>query len=92
MPLRDPGLGAVDDVVVAVAPRGHADPLQVGAGVGLGQRQAAANLAGGELRQPVRLLLRSVPNFSIASASIRCELKMPVIAIQTDEMRMTILA
>ena len=54
----DPGLGAVDDVVVAVAPRRHADRLQVGAGVGLGQRQAAADLAAGELGQPLRLLRR----------------------------------
>ena len=34
----------------------------------------------------------SVPNFSIASASIRCELKMPVMAIQSRAMRITILA
>ena len=39
-----------------------------------------------------RCFCASVPNFSIASASIRCELKMPVIAIQTAEMRMTISA
>jgi hypothetical protein len=30
-----------------------------------------------------------VPNFSTASASIRCELKMPVIDIHTDEIRIT---
>ena len=34
----------------------------------------------------------SVPNFSTASASIRCELKMPVIAIHTAEIFMTIWA
>ena len=33
-----------------------------------------------------------VPNFSMASASIRCELKMPVIAIHTAEIRITIWA
>src|SRR5262249_22341390 len=33
--VRDPGLGAVDHVMVAVAPRRHADRLQIGAGVGL---------------------------------------------------------
>ena len=54
----DPRLGAVDDVMIAVAPRGHADALQVGAGVRLGQGETAANLAGGKLRQPARLLLR----------------------------------
>ena len=54
----DPGLGAVDDVVVAIAPRRGADALQVRAGVGLRQRQAAAHLAAGELRQPCILLLR----------------------------------
>ena len=90
--VRDPGLRAVDDVVIAVAPRGHADALQVGAGIRLGQREAAANFARGELRQPGVFFCAAVPNFSIASASIRCELKMPVIDIQTDEMRMTILA
>ena len=35
----DPGLHAVDDVVVAVAPRRGADRLQVGAGIRLGQRR-----------------------------------------------------
>jgi len=34
----------------------------------------------------------SLPNFSTASASIRCELKMPVIAIQTAEIFITIWA
>ena len=52
----DPGLGAVDDVVVALTPRGHADRLQVGAGIGLGQRQPAADLTRGELGQPLALL------------------------------------
>src|SRR5262249_26117239 len=41
----DPGLGAVDDVSIALAPRGHADALQVGAGVGLGEREPAADFA-----------------------------------------------
>ena len=44
--------------MLAIAPRGHADRLQVGAGVGLGQRKSAADLAAGELRQPLRLLRR----------------------------------
>ena len=88
----DPGLGAVDDVVVAVAPRRHADALQVGAGVGLGERKPAADLAARKPRQPAASSAAAVPNFSIASASIRCELKMPVIAIHTAEIRITILA
>ena len=54
----DPGLGAVDDVIVAVAPRRHADGLQIGAGVGLGQRKPAADLAARKRRQPVPLLRR----------------------------------
>ncbi len=53
----DPGLGAVDDVVVAVAARRHADALQVGAGVGLGEREPAADLAARKARQPALLLL-----------------------------------
>ena len=48
----DPGLGAVDDVAVAVvAARDRADRLQIGAAIGLGQREAAAQLAGREARQ-----------------------------------------
>ena len=91
IPLEIQVFVAVDHVVVAVAPRGGADGLQVGAGIRLGQREAAAHLAAGEARQPVPLL-RRVPNFSTASASIRCELKMPVTAIHIAAMRMTISA
>ena len=40
----------------------------------------------------MRFFCAGVPNFSIASASIRCELKMPVIAIHTAEIRITISA
>ena len=54
--VADPGLGAVDDIAFAVAARGDADRLQVGAAIGLGQRQAAAQLAGGEARQELALL------------------------------------
>ncbi len=39
-----------------------------------------------------RSFWRGVPNFSTASASIRWELKMPVMAIHTDETRITISA
>ena len=46
----DPHLRAVDHVLVAVA-RGLArDVARVAAGVGLGQREAAAQLAGGHAR------------------------------------------
>ena len=54
----DPGLGAVDEVgVVARAHRARADRLQVGAAVGLGEGEAAAQLAGREARQEAALLL-----------------------------------
>ena len=92
MPLEIQVLVPLMHVVVAVAPRRHADRLQVGAGVGLGQRQPAAHLAARELAAASGGFCGSVPNFSMASASIRCELKMPVIAIHTAEMRMTISA
>ena len=52
----DPGLGAVDDVVIALAPGGHPDALQVGAGVGLGQCKPAANVSARKGRQPAPLL------------------------------------
>ena len=42
--------------VIAVAPRRHADRLQVGAAIRLGQRQPAAQLAGRESRQELALL------------------------------------
>ena len=45
----DPHLRAVDDVVVAIEPGGGADALQVGPGVRLGEADAAAPLAGGEI-------------------------------------------
>src|SRR5438445_2321349 len=49
---------SVDDVVIAVASRDHADALQVGAGVGFSQGEAAANFTAGKPGQPARLLLR----------------------------------
>ncbi len=85
----DPQLGAVDEIVVALSARDGADALQVGAGVRLGERQAAAQLAGGETRQPVGLL-RAVPNFCTMSAIIRWLLKKPVRLIHSSEMRATI--
>ena len=54
----DPGLGAVDDVgVVALASGRGADRLQVGAAVGLGQREPAPQLARGEAGQVVLALV-----------------------------------
>ena len=53
----DPGLRAVDDVVVAVELGDGADRLQVGAGVRLGEAEAAAHLAGRHPRQVLALLL-----------------------------------
>ena len=52
----DPALGAVDDVVVAIAHGTRTDRLQVGAAVGLGEREAAAQLARGKARQEAALL------------------------------------
>ena len=54
--VRDPHLRAVDDVLVAVARRPARDVARVAAGVGLRQREAAAELAGREARQPALLL------------------------------------
>ena len=53
----NPDLGAVHDIIAAVAPRGGADRLQVGAAIRLGEREAAPDLPGGEARQPGPLLL-----------------------------------
>jgi hypothetical protein len=55
--VADPGLGAVDDVMVALLHRAHADGGEVGARVGLGEREAAAQLARRHARQEARLLL-----------------------------------
>ena len=52
----DPGLGAVDHVALALAHGAGPDRLQVGAAVGLGQRQPAAQLAGRKARQEPSLL------------------------------------
>ena len=54
----DPGLGAVDDVMVAVAFGADLDALQIGAGVRFGERKATTDFAGGEFGQPGLLLLR----------------------------------
>ena len=53
----DPGLAAIDHVLIAGALRRGSYRLQVGAAVRLGQAHAAAQLAGREARQQRRLLL-----------------------------------
>ena len=55
--VRDPGLRAVQQPVVAVALGAHAEAGGVAAGVGLGERVAAELLAARERRQQPRLLL-----------------------------------
>ncbi len=57
--VRDPRLGAVDDVVVAVPPRDCRDALEVAARLRLGERDAGTPLAGGEIREPSRTLIYS---------------------------------
>ena len=61
--VRNPRLGAVDDIVVAVTDGCGTDRLQVGPRVRLGQREAAANFAAGEFGQPLRLLSRRTKAF-----------------------------
>jgi hypothetical protein len=53
----DEGLRPVDDPVVAVTPGARLDPLQVGAGAGLGHGDRRDELAAAEPRQPPLLLL-----------------------------------
>ena len=48
MPLEIQMLGAVDDVVITVAARHRAHRLQIGAAIGLGQCQPAAQFASGK--------------------------------------------
>ena len=55
--VRDEALRAVEDVLVAVAPRGRAHRRRVGARARLGQRVRGEPLARGEARQEARLLL-----------------------------------
>ena len=55
--MRDPGLVAVDLVDVAGAHRARLQRGEVGAGVRLGEHRGRQHLAGGDLRQPLALLL-----------------------------------
>ncbi len=53
----DEALGAVEDIAVAIAPRGRLQGGGVGAGIRFGQREGADDLAGRELGQVAALLL-----------------------------------
>jgi hypothetical protein len=53
----DEGLGAVENVTIALFHRGGAHVLQVGAGARLAHRDGADHLAARQLRQPALLLL-----------------------------------
>ena len=57
LPVGDPGLGAVDDVLVAVPPGAARDVARVAAGVGLREGEGAAAFPAGHVRQPAALLL-----------------------------------
>ena len=57
----DPDLCTVDDVFIAVAPGPGLDALEIGAGIGLGEGDPGAALAGGQLgKVPLPLLLGAV--------------------------------
>src|SRR5438876_121156 len=60
-PVRDPHLRPVEDPVAPVPARGRAHRAGVGAGVGLGQPEAAEQLARVHGRQPALLLLLRAP-------------------------------
>ena len=55
--MRDPGLVAVDLVDVALAHGAGLQRGEIGAGIGLGEHRGRQHLAGGDLRQPLALLL-----------------------------------
>jgi hypothetical protein len=61
----DPGLGAVDDVIIAVASRDRANALQIRAATRFGESDAAAQLATGKARQESFLLfIGAVPLYA----------------------------
>ena len=55
-PVGDPGLRAVDDVVITITTRDGANALQIGACIGLGETNAAADFSARKLGQPTSLL------------------------------------
>src|SRR5258708_7750557 len=69
--VRNPGLGAVDDVPVPIAARCRANPLQIGACSWLGEAYAAAACSCGEVAQVAFLLLsRSVHGNDLACEAV----------------------
>ena len=53
----DPGFGAIDEIVVAVATGGHPDGLKIGSCVGFGQCKSAPYFARSQFWEPCRLLV-----------------------------------
>ncbi len=56
--MSDPGLVAVNLVDIALAHRARLQRSEIGTGIGLGEHHGRQHLAGGDLRQPLALLLR----------------------------------
>ena len=73
----DPGLRAVDDIIVAVALGRRADRLQVGAAIWLGQGNAAAQVLPWQTAEDSAPSASSVPLRCTALAMMTCELTMP---------------
>ena len=69
--VRGPGLGAVDDVLVAVAPGPGLHRRRVGAGVRLGEAVGAEQLAAEHVGQPLLLLLLGAPRWPARSRTAR---------------------
>ena len=82
--VRDPHLGAVDDVVAAVLPRGRLDRRDVGARAGLGDADAGDHVAGDRRREELAASA-SVPKR--ASAGVAMSVCTPI-AIGTPPQRM----
>ena len=68
----DPRLAAVEHPAAVAARARAAQGRDVGAGIGLGQREGGDRLAARDLRQPARLLLRRVPASVIAPLPRPC--------------------
>ena len=73
----DEHLGAVDDVVAAVADRPGREVAGVGAGARFGEAEAAERLAGGEPRQPGALLVLVAPAATVLATRPRETETMP---------------
>ena len=73
--VRDPGLGAVEHVVIAGALGAAAHGGDIGAGLGLGQRESGNRLAAGDARQIARLECTVAPASEIAPLPRPCMAK-----------------